>query len=107
MNSSRIIGNNVNLELKARSMELSEFGDKIGFSLADVHKLVEGRLFVPPIYLNKIAETLEITKEQLIEDRGMEEYNSLIHNVRGFKNAENQEIVLDLIDMYADLAEAL
>ena len=107
MNSSRVIGNNVNLELRANSMELLEFGNKIGFSLADVHRLVEGRLFVPPIQLDKIASALGITKEQLIEDRGMAEYNSIIHNFRDFKNEENQELVLDLIDTYADLAEAL
>lgn len=107
MNSSRIIGNNINLELRASSMELSEFGDKLGFSLADVHKLIEGRLFVPPFQLNEIADVLGITREQLIQDRGMVEYNSLIHNFRGFKKEANQELVLDLIDMYADLSEAL
>lgn len=107
MNSSRIIGNNISLELKAHSMDLLEFGDKMEFSLADVHRLVEGRLFIPPTQLKKIADIFGITKEQLIEDRGMAEYNSLIHNFRDFKNEENQELVLDLIDMYADLAEAL
>lgn len=107
MNSSRVIGNNVNLELRANSMELLEFGNRIGFSLADVHRLVEGRLFIPPKQLEKIASVFGITKEQLIEDRGMVEYNSLIHNFRDFKNEENQELVLDLIDTYADLAEAL
>jgi hypothetical protein len=64
-------------------------------------------LFIPPAQLKKIADIFGITKAQLIEDRGMAEYNSLIHNFRDFKNEENQELVLDLIDMYADLAEAL
>ena len=107
MNNSRIIGNNVKLELIAHSMELSELGEKIGFSLSDVKKLVEGRLFIPPFQLTKIADALGITKNRLIEDRGMEEYSSLIHNFRDFKNESNQELVLDLIDMYADLAETL
>ena len=107
MNNSRIIGNNVKLELNSHSMNLAEFGEKIGFSLTDVKKLIEGRLFVPPFQLAKIADALKITKEQLIEDRGMEEYSSLIHNFRDFKNESNQELILDLIDMYADLAEVL
>lgn len=107
MNSSRIIGNNVNLELKAQSLDLTEFGKRVGFSLADVRKLIEGRLFLPPLQLKKIADALGITRDQLIEDRGMSEYNSLIHNFREFKNESNQGLVLDLIDMYADLAEIL
>ena len=86
MNNSRIIGNNVILELNAHSMDLIDFGEKIGFSSTDVRKLVEGRLFVPPFQLEKVAETLGITKNQLIEDRGMQEYSSLIHNFRDFKN---------------------
>lgn len=107
MNNSRIIGNNVKLELIANSMDVSEFGKRIGYSSTDVRKLVEGRLFIPPFQLKKIADTLDITKEQLIEDRGMEEYNSLVHNFRDFNNESNQEFILDLIDMYADLAEVL
>lgn len=107
MNNSRIIANNIKLELKAHSMELSDFSNKIGFSLTDAKKLVEGRLFIPPFQLVKIADALGITKSQLIDNRGMEEYSSLIHNFRDFKNESNQELVLDLIDMYADLAETL
>lgn len=107
MNNSRIIANNIKLELEAHSMELSDFSNKIGFSLIDAKKLIEGRLFIPPFQLVKIADVLGITKSQLINNRGMEEYSSLIHNFRDFKNESNRELVLDLIDMYADLAETL
>ena len=107
MNNSRIIGNNINLELKKQSMEMQDFGNKLGFSLSDVHRLIEGRLFIPPTQLSKIADILGITKEQILANQGMQKYNSLVHNFRDFKNEENQELVLDLIDMYADLAEVL
>ena len=107
MNNTRIIGNNIRLELEKKSIKLSEFANKTGFSMADIHKLMEGRLFIPPLQLNEIANALHITKEQLIENRGREEYNLLVDNFREFKNEKNQELVLDLIDMYADLSEAL
>lgn len=107
MNYSRIIGNNVTLELEAHSMELSELRKKMGYSTADSRKLVEGRLFLPPSELSRIAQVLGVTKDALITDRGSEQYSSLIHNFRDFKRESNQELVLDLIDMYADLAEML
>ena len=107
MNNSRIIGNNINLELKKQSIGMSDFANKLGFSLSDGYRLIEGRLFLPPTQLSKIADILGITKEQVIENKGMMEYNSLVHNFRDFKSEDNQELVLDLIDMYADLAEAL
>lgn len=107
MNNSRIIGNNISLELMNRSMELSVFAQKIDFSMNDIHKLIEGRLFLPPFQLKKIADTLGVSKSDLMTDKGSGEYDKLIHNFRDFKKPENQELVLDLIDMYADLAEAL
>ena len=107
MNNSRVLANNISLELNKKSMDLEEFGEKIGFSFADVNKLVEGRLFIPPFLVTRIASILGISKEKLLENRGMAEYNSLIHNFRDFKNESNQELVLDLIDMYADLAESM
>lgn len=107
MNHSRIIGNNISLELRKQSIEPSNFADSLGFSQLDVYKMIEGRMFISPVQLLKVANVLNITKEQLIEDKGMIEYNSLIHNFRDFKKEENQELVLDLIDMYADLAETL
>ena len=44
MNNSRIIGNNINLELKKQSIGMSDFANKLGFSLSDVYRLIEGRL---------------------------------------------------------------
>lgn len=107
MNILRTIGNNISLELRRNSFELEEFADGIGFSLTDIHKLIEGRLYVPPILLKEIAEKLGVTRERLVEYRGAEEYNTLLHNFRDFKSEENKDLVLDLIDMYADLEEAL
>lgn len=107
MNNSRIIGNNIAIELKSQSIGVASFADSIGYSLHEAHKLMEGRLFLPPMQLKKIADVLSISLERLLEHRGASEYNALIHNFRDFKNQENQELVLDLIDMYADLEEAL
>ena len=107
MNNSRILGNNISLELQRQSIGLLDLASKIGYSEKDIHKLVEGRMFVPPFQLDKIAESLKVTREELLMDRGADSYNGLIHNFRDFKNTENQELVLDLIDMYADLEEAL
>ena len=108
MNNSRIIGNNIALELKAANRtDYSKFAEEIGFSLANVHKLLEGRLFLPPFQLRRIAEALKVPTDALLRNRGVEEYSSLVDNFRNFQNEKNQELVLDLIDMYADLEEAL
>lgn len=107
MNCSRIIGNNILLELQSQSKGLMDLAAQIGYSEQDIHKLTEGRLFVPPVQLDKIADALGIGREDLTKSRGREAYSSMIHNFRSFKCMENQDLVLDLIDMYADLEEAL
>jgi plasmid maintenance system antidote protein VapI len=107
MNNSRMIGNNISLELKEKAWDVSTFAQKIGCSQEETYKLIEGRLFLPPALIKTIADALGITMEALMKDRGTLEYNSLIHNFRDFRNSANQELVLDLIDMYADLEEAL
>lgn len=107
MNNARVIGNNIALELKKKSIDISFLAERIGFSLSDIHKLLEGRLLLPPFQLKKLAQVLNTTKEELMRVKEQGEYNDLIYNFRNFKNVENQELVLDLIDMYADLEEAL
>ncbi len=107
MNYARILGNNVNLELKLRSIDISELAENVGFSLSDVHRLIEGRLFLPPMQLDRIAEFFGITQERLTEERELSEYHMDVYGFERFKYAKNQELVLDLIDMYADLAESL
>lgn len=106
MNSSRLLGNNISLLLREKSMNLLQFASIIGFQPREANKLIEGRLFVPPMVLGKIAESLDISIEELLRKREQEEYNTLIHNFKEFTNSDNQELVLNLIDMYADLEEA-
>lgn len=107
MNNSRILGNNIILELSEMNLSVEMFAEKIGFTEAETQKLIQGRMFLPPFQLNVIAKALGISVEKLIDDRGCEAYNNLIHNFGEFKSRENQELILDMIDMYADLEEAL
>lgn len=107
MNYSRIIGFNIQLELKVKSINPIEFGKNIGFSESDIHRLIEGRLFFSPLQLKKIAKVLDIPKNQLLEKRTPEEYNLLNPSFTDFSSEENLEFILDLIDTYADLVEML
>ena len=107
MNNSRIIGNNILLELRDKSIEVESFSSNIGFNEVETRKLTEGRMFLPPFQIKKIADALGVSVETLVNYRGSDAYDDLIHNFGKFKNVENRELVLDLIDMYADLEEAL
>ena len=107
MNYSRIIGFNIQLELKAKSINPVEFGKIIGFSESDIYRLIEGRLYVPPLQLKKIAKILNISMDRLLLKRTSEEYSSLNPSFSDFVDDINLEFILNLIDTYADLAEIL
>ena len=107
MNYSRVIGFNIQLELKVKSINLVEFGKIIDFSESDIYRLIEGRLFLPPSQLKKIAKVLDISMDRLLVKRTPEEYNLLNPSLLNFTNDANLEFILDLMDTYADLAEIL
>ena len=105
MSISRTIGNNISLHLKNKSMDISTLAEGIEFSLSDTHKMIKGRLLIPPYALKQIANILDVTKEELIKCCDREEYDKLVHDDCNFINSENQEFILDLIDSYVDLVE--
>lgn len=107
MNYSRVIGFNIQLELKAKSINLVEFGKIIDFSESDIYRLIEGRLFLPPSQLKKIAKVLDISMDRLLVKRTLEEYNLLNPFFSEFEDDTNLEFILDIIDTYVDLAEIL
>ena len=107
MNYSRIIGFNIRLELKVKSINPIEFGKNIGFSESDIHRLIEGRLFFSPLQLKKIAKVLDISMDRLLVKRTPEEYNLLNPSFSEFVDDANLEFILDIIDTYVDLAEIL
>lgn len=107
MNYSRVIGFNIQLELKVKSINLVEFGKIIDFSGSDIYRLIEGRLFLPPSQLKKIAKVLDISMDRLLVKRTLEEYNLLNPSFSEFEDDTNLEFILDIIDTYVDLAEIL
>lgn len=107
MNNSRVLGNNISIELTKNNITKAELADYLGMSETDVKKLLEGRMFLSPTQLEEIANYIGVSTKELLIEKNEKEYDMLIHNFRNFKKAANKELVLDLIDMYADLAEML
>lgn len=107
MNYSRVMGNNVELELKRHNWNVEEFADKVGLSIVDAHKLLEGRLFLPFAMWSVVGDAVGLSTEQLMQQREKEDYCKLLQNFREFDNPDNQDKILDMIDMYADLEESL
>lgn len=109
MERGRIIGNNVRLLLNEREILVDTFAEKMGYSVFDVQKLLDGRLFVSQEDLEDIGEFFQVPLEALTELREREAYTGpgFMHYMKYFNRPENEEKIRDLFDMYCDLKEAV
>jgi len=81
------------------------FAKNLRYSVKDVWNIIEGKVMVPPVELDKIAKLLETTKSELI----YHEPDSLepdLQYMKEFSNPDNMDRILDLMDEYVEFREA-
>ncbi len=103
------IGRKLGLNIRMRMLEVGispdNFAKHLGYSVKDVWNIIEGKVMVPPVELDKIAKLLGTTKSGLIHC----EPDSLepdLQYMKEFSNPDNLDRILDLVDEYVELREA-
>lgn len=109
MEKARVLGDNIKLLLAQRGVEKVAFAKALGYSLLDVEKLCDARLFTTEDDVRDIADYFEVMPEILYirQDEGMYVGDVFLHCMGQFKNLKNRERILDIFDMYCDVKEAL
>lgn len=109
MQAARIVGNNCKLQLMKDNISKQQFADALGYSEYDIDKLCDGRLFTTEEDIEDIAKFFGIDTQKLYEELDAKEYvgDDFIHCMGQFKSISNREKILDILDMYCDLKEAL
>ena len=101
MKHMRIFGDNVAFLLRGR--DKGEFESALGFSANDVARIKEGRIILRHRDISDIADYLGVTQEELFK-RHPERRQ--VH-VLGECDGEGLDAILDLIDIYCDIVEAV
>lgn len=109
MRVARVIGDNIKLLLQKNGIKKNEFAKKMGYSLGDVDKICDGRLFVTDIEVGEIASFFDVTKEEICQRGDEKQYIGcgFMECMGTFKKESNRDKVLDIFDMYCDLQETL
>lgn len=107
MKYSRVLGCNIEKLMLDKQVDKNQFAMEMNYSIVDVNKILEGRLTLTPPDLHDIAEVLEVPVESIILEPIDGNYNTAIDCMGHFENLDNQEVVLDIIDMYIDLRESI
>ena len=105
-NLCRKIGANVYAFMQKSNLTPEIIAERMSYSVKDVWNVIEGKVMIPPAEIERIAELLGVKKEELIT------YNAeqLVPNLEfmnEFTNPDNLDKVLDLMDEYVEIREAI
>ena len=105
---SRNIGIGLYSVLKDNSISIEEAAQKIGFSVRDMYRLIEGRVLVSPRVLEEISNELGIKSDFLISF--VPDNNNLLPELeynKEFSSRDNLYRIIDLLDEYIELKEEM
>ena len=107
MQEARMLGNYVKHLADAKGLTSSDLGQILGCSVERVCAFFKGRVFVSFSQLTNLAQALDITVEKLLNG-DVDRYNAtVVHCMNDFDDVSKREDVLDLIDNYVDIADAI
>jgi len=100
-----MLGRNIQLDMEKKAICEKDFAQKLGYSLSELKKLLEGKLLLAKNDLENIALQLGESYDELVRERSKEEYEAIFDCMGYFSDEENEDKILDLIDMYIELKE--
>ncbi len=105
-NLYRKIGVNVYNFMQKAKLTPEELAERMSYSLKDIWNVIEGKVMIPPVEIDKLASMLSVAKEDLVSN----ESERLVPNLefmKEFSNPNSLDRVLDLMDEYVELREAI
>lgn len=102
--SLRRLGQNIEKASQTIYSNVEDFAKAVGLSITDLNKVFEGRLILPPLEFKRISQIINIPLNQLLNTTG--DY-TFVECMGNFREKENEDKILDLIDDYIDLVEAI
>lgn len=107
MQRARILGNNIRRKAEEQGITKREIADLLGCSEERVIALYSGRVYLSYMQLQSVAERLGTPVTELITG-GETEYKADMDKSFGvFSDDSNRERVLDIIEDYLDIREAV
>lgn len=105
-NVGRKLGANIRMCMQESGISLDGFAGHLGYSMKDVWNVIEGKVIIPPVELEKIANLFGITKNELLNRESDSPIPDLQYR-KEFSNPDNLDRILDLMDEYVELRDVL
>lgn len=107
MASLRDLGYKIMSLTKNNDALKAELCAKLNFSSVDLNRLLYGKLSLTPVQINTLASTLSVKAGDLINYKNDDSYKNFVHCMSSFSSQEHCAEVLDIIDSYIDIKEAV
>lgn len=104
-NLYRKIGANVYTFMQKAKLTPEIVAEKMSYSSQDIWNVIEGKVRIPPVEIKRLASMLGVSGDDLIDN----EPERLVPNLEfmKFSNRESLDKVLDLMDEYVEIREAI
>lgn len=107
MANLRNLGYKINILFNNSSTRKQEFCKQMNFSQTDLDRLLFGRLALNPSQIAAVADFFSITQEELVSYKNTDFYKNMTHCMSPFSSQEHCDEILNIIDTYIDIKEAL
>ena len=102
MSYLRGLGKMIKTRMSEQGKIIQLLAKESGYSIKDIGKIFDGRLFLSPKQIEEIANVLELNVDEIINCTDVDP----IECMGEFTKEENKDMLLDYIDRYVDLKEA-
>ena len=105
-NIGRKLGVNIFTLMQNSGISRENLAVKLNYTYRDMCRILEGRVMLSPVEIEKIAGALGKTKKELLdfeEDKLVPE----LQYMKEFNNTGNLDKILDLLDDYVELKEVM
>ena len=107
MQGARMLGNYVEHLAAQKGLSISDLSSALSCNEHQAYSFIKGRSYASFDQLSCLAETLETTIPELLAGNEALYNASVVHCMNDFQDPSKREIILDLIDNYVDLLDAV
>jgi transcriptional regulator with XRE-family HTH domain len=105
-NVGRKLGVNIFTLMQNSGISREDLAEKLNYTYRDMCRILEGKLMLPPIEIEKIAELFGKTKKELLSYEA-DKFVPELQYMKEFSNTDNLDKILDLLDDYVELKEVM
>ena len=105
-NIGRKLGVNIFTLMQNSGISREDLAVKLNYTYRDMCRILEGRVMLQPVEIEKIAGALGKTKKELL-DFEADKLVPELQYMKEFNNTGNLDKILDLLDDYVELKEVM